>query len=118
MGYIIMKKTVNEGSSNGSSEEEKLGLTFETSLESLEAIVRDLERGQLSLDDSLAQFSDATKHLRFCYAALESAQRKVSLLREVLVNGEPILDSVEDFRQDVSAPRHGRAPLRDASSEL
>jgi exodeoxyribonuclease VII small subunit len=93
-----MKKS-SEGQNGGMPVAvDKSSPTFEQSLESLEAIVRELERGQLSLEDSLSQFSQATSHLRFCYSALETAQRRVALLKDVRPDGEPVLQEVEDTR--------------------
>jgi len=109
-----MKKQVfNEGTVKDAPLDD--GMTFETSLESLEGIVRDLERGNLTLEDSLSQFSAATSHLRFCYSALDSAQRRIAILRDVKASGEPVLDTVDDLRQDVSLPRHRRSNPKDVS---
>ena len=109
----MKKQVLNDGTDADSPPGD--GMTFETSLELLEGIVRDLERGQLTLEDSLSQFSAATTHLRFCYSALDSAQRRIALLRDVKASGEPLLESLDDLRSDVSLPRHRRANPKDNS---
>jgi len=53
---------------------------FETSLKKLEEIVRRLEGGSLSLDDSLKAFEEGVRHSYFCSKKLDEAQRKVEIL--------------------------------------
>jgi len=53
---------------------------FETSLKKLEDVVRRLEGGSLSLDDSLKAFEEGVKHASFCARKLDEAERKVEVL--------------------------------------
>jgi exodeoxyribonuclease VII small subunit len=53
---------------------------FETSLKKLEDLVRRLEGGSLSLDDSLKAFEEGVKHASFCTKKLDEAERKVEIL--------------------------------------
>lgn len=53
---------------------------FETALKKLEDIVRRLEGGSLSLDDSLKAFEEGVKHAAFCTRKLDEAERKVEVL--------------------------------------
>jgi len=53
---------------------------FEASLAELEAIVEKLERGDLSLDDSLKQFERGVQLTRSCQIALTQAEQKVEIL--------------------------------------
>lgn len=53
---------------------------FETSLKKLEEVVRRLEGGSLSLDDSLKAFEEGVRHAAFCAKKLDEAERKVELL--------------------------------------
>lgn len=53
---------------------------FETSLKKLEEIVRKLEGGSLSLEDSLKAFEEGVKHSSFCAKKLDEAERKVEVL--------------------------------------
>lgn len=46
----------------------------------LEAIVEELESGELPLDKSLKQFEKGVRLSRDCQAALEAAEQKVQLL--------------------------------------
>ncbi|MBC7854203.1 MAG: exodeoxyribonuclease VII small subunit, partial [Pirellulaceae bacterium] len=54
--------------------------SFEAALASLEAIVHDLEDGDLGLAEALARYEQGIKHLRHCYGLLEQAERKIELL--------------------------------------
>ncbi len=75
--------------------------TFETSLQELEKIVRKLEDGDLSLEESLKLFEDGVKLSRECQERLNQAERRI----EILVkdeNGNPILNVIkaEDLREE------------------
>jgi exodeoxyribonuclease VII small subunit len=53
---------------------------FEDSMKRLEEIVKDLEGGDLSLEESLKVFEEGTKLLKFCSDKLEEVEQKVSIL--------------------------------------
>lgn len=53
---------------------------FEIQLKRLEEIVRLLEDGQLSLEESLRLFEEGVKLSKACHARLEQAERRVELL--------------------------------------
>ena len=53
---------------------------FELSLKKLEEIVKRLETGSLSLEDSLKAFEEGVKHAAFCSSRLEDAERRVEIL--------------------------------------
>ncbi|MFA4934784.1 MAG: exodeoxyribonuclease VII small subunit [Candidatus Methanoperedens sp.] len=61
-------------------------MSFEESLAELEGIVEKLEKGQLSLDESLMLFEKGIKLVRECNDRLKNAQQKVEQLIEE--NGE------------------------------
>lgn len=63
-----------------------LEMSFEEALLELEGIVEKLEKGQLSLDESLMLFEKGIKLVRECNDKLKSAQQKVEQLIEE--NGE------------------------------
>jgi len=54
--------------------------TFEDSMARLEEIARQLEAGDISLDQSLKLFDEGVKLARFCQEKLDRAQEKVDLL--------------------------------------
>ena len=53
---------------------------FEDSMARLEEIARELEAGEISLDESLKLFDEGVKLARFCQEKLDQAQEKVDLL--------------------------------------
>lgn len=55
---------------------------FEDALQSLEGLVEQLEKGELSLEQSLSAFEDGIKLTRSCQEALQSAEQRVNVLIE------------------------------------
>jgi exodeoxyribonuclease VII small subunit len=53
---------------------------FESSLEELERIVRELERGDLPLEKSLELFEQGVKLSRACQERLSEAERRIEIL--------------------------------------
>ena len=53
---------------------------FEKSLDELETLVRNLEQGELSLEQSLSAFERGVKLTRACQQALKSAEQRVEQL--------------------------------------
>jgi exodeoxyribonuclease VII small subunit len=68
---------------------------FEKSLEELESLVKQLESGDLNLDQSLAQFKRGVELTRHCQRVLDKAQQTV----EKLVDPEDE-SSAEPFDSD------------------
>lgn len=64
------------------------GLHFEQSITELEEIVRQLEKGELSLEDSLKQFEKGIGVARLCQDVLLKAEQKI----ELLTRAEPSSD--------------------------
>ena len=60
--------------------------SFESKLEDLEKIVSELEKGDLSLDNSVNKFEEGMKLSKECNKILEEAQKKITILLEE--NGE------------------------------
>lgn len=61
---------------------------FEKSLNELEALVRDLEQGDLPLEKSLAAFERGVRLTRECQQALRQAEQRVEQL--VKVDGDTL----------------------------
>jgi len=55
---------------------------FESALEELEALVEQMEQGELSLEDSLKHFERGVALTRACQQALKDAEQKVQILLE------------------------------------
>ncbi len=61
-------------------EEKTSSPTFEASLEELERIVKDLEKGDLPLEQSLALFENGMRLSAECKRQLEEAESRVEIL--------------------------------------
>ena len=55
---------------------------FETAIAELEATVKKLEDGDLSLEQSLALYERGVTLSKFCHARLEDADRRIEILSE------------------------------------
>lgn len=55
---------------------------FEASLEALEQLVEQMERGEMSLEESLAAYERGVGLYRRCQGALEQAELRVKLLSD------------------------------------
>ena len=59
---------------------EPLLINFEDYLRELEALVGEMEKGELSLEESLKHFERGIELTRACHAALQVAEQKVEKL--------------------------------------
>ncbi len=57
-----------------------VNIKFEDAMERLEKIVRELESGALSLDDSISAYEEAVGLIKLCNARLEGAEQRVRVL--------------------------------------
>lgn len=54
--------------------------SFEEQISELEKIVLELEKGELSLDDSVKEFEQGIKISKECNEILEKAEKKINIL--------------------------------------
>lgn len=66
----------------------KKELSFEQSMERLDTIVKQLERGEAPLNESLKLFEEGTALISACGKMLDQAEQKVVALKKG-ENGEP-----------------------------
>ena len=71
----------------------KKNINLEKSLADLEALVEELESGDLPLDKAMKKFEEGIKLTRGCQAALKEAEQKVEILLKS-AGGE---DTLEEF---------------------
>jgi exodeoxyribonuclease VII small subunit len=69
--------------------------SFESSLVSLEKIVRELERGDLPLERSLELFEEGVRLSRECQERLNHAERRIELLLHDS-EGQPIISEFDE----------------------
>jgi len=80
LGKIVARKATKKTTTKS--------IDFEKSLKQLEALVEKLEKGDLSLEDSLKNFEQGVKLTRECRTALQAAEEKVSVLSKDNGNSE------------------------------
>ncbi len=68
---------------------------FEASLAALEKIVRDLEAGELPLEESLKLFEDGVRLSRECQERLAQATRRIEVLTRDS-DGKPLIESLSE----------------------
>lgn len=59
-----------------------LSESFETALTRLDEVVRRLESGDLTLDDSLKYYQEGMRLVRFCARKLDEAEKRIEQLTE------------------------------------
>jgi exodeoxyribonuclease VII small subunit len=95
--------------------------TFEHSLAALEAIVHDLEDGQLGLAEALARYEQGVKHLKHCYELLTAAEQKIELLTGVAENGtqqtQPFQEANEPLAESAGRRRRAKAARPSSSAQ-
>lgn len=89
---MIEKDIDFEQESNLKSEDNETQ-TFEEAILKLEAHVRTLEQGELTLDESLEIFEEGMKLAKFCTQKLNEAEQKIEILLEK--NGELLKEDFE-----------------------
>ena len=72
----------------------KKNFNLEKSLEDLEALVEELESGDLPLDKAMKKFEEGIKLTKGCQAALKDAEQKVEILLKT-AGGEETLKEFE-----------------------
>ena len=71
--------------------------SFEDALGKLENITKELEKGDLSLEDSLKYFDEGVELAEYCNSKLNDAQRKVEILLKKDDSLEPVaFDNLDD----------------------
>ncbi|MCM2375111.1 exodeoxyribonuclease VII small subunit [Aporhodopirellula aestuarii] len=96
---MVKKKTAARPDQNAEAAESESAAEkpdFEETLSEIETIVRKLESGELSLDDSLRQYESAVGKMRQCYRLLEIAERRVSVLSGFDADGNPVTTPLDD----------------------
>lgn len=73
---------------------------FETALERLEQIARELEEGDLSLENSLKKFDEGMKLVQFCNQKLDESQQQI----DILLNKNGALTQVPFQSEEDEAP--------------
>jgi exodeoxyribonuclease VII small subunit len=90
---------------------------FEELLRRIEEITSQLEGGKLSLNDSLASYEEAIRHLRTCFGILERAEQRVALVTGVAADGSPVCQRFDEVLFTLEEKTEQRSSRRSARSE-
>jgi exodeoxyribonuclease VII small subunit len=77
--------------------------TFETAIERLEGIVRDMEGEKLPLEELLSLYEEGTKLVRVCQDKLDAAEKRIEIITRNSA-GEPQLKEFEPAAEVAPAP--------------
>lgn len=88
--------------------------TFEQALERLEAIVRELEEGQVGLAEAMNHYHQGVQLLRYCEELLQRAERQVAVLCGVDAEGRPISAPQDDTSGTLAEKARSRSRRRSA----
>jgi len=86
-------------------------LSFEDALEGLEAVVDDLESGNLPLTESIQRYEAGVKLLKQCHESLNQVRRKIELLTEIGDNGDAATVAFDDSETSDERPTRGKTDL-------
>jgi len=90
------------------SDEDLSARPFEASLADLEKVVRDLEEGNLGLDEALARYEYGVRLVRGCHGQLRGAEQRILVLTGLAEDGTPV---TAPFAHEATASRRA-APAR------
>jgi exodeoxyribonuclease VII small subunit len=80
---------------------------FEDALAELDQVVRDLEDGQIGLEESLVRYERGIGLIKACYAQLREAEQRILLLTGTDDDGKPIL---QPFLHTATSSASGDSP--------
>jgi exodeoxyribonuclease VII small subunit len=90
-------------------------MTYEQALKELDATLRALEEGKLTLEEAIAAVAKGREYLEFCEAKLNEARQRIETLP---VREEPAVEeqaphpaSVAELRGGRDAPPQGEIPF-------
>ncbi|WP_289022680.1 exodeoxyribonuclease VII small subunit [Desulfobacter postgatei] len=71
--------------------------TFESALKQLEIIVKEMESGDLTLEQAVKKYEEGIANSRFCLEILDKTEQKITQLT-MDADGKP---DVSDFKEDL-----------------
>jgi len=91
--------------------------SFESALAEVEQILRALEDGSTTLEESLARYERGVGMLKICYGHLQSAEKRITQLAGVDSEGKPITKPFEHSASDGVATEARSRPARSKPKE-
>jgi exodeoxyribonuclease VII small subunit len=84
--------------------------SFEAALIELEQILRCLEDGTTTLEQSLAGYERGVALLKCCYAQLQAAEQRIMLLARLDADGKPVLQPFDHVASTDGSAADPRRP--------
>lgn len=88
--------------------------SFETCISELSQVVRDLEEGQLTLDESLERYEQGVRFVKRCQEKLRDAERRIEVLSGMDSDGNPTVDRFDDEELSLTDKADQRSRRRTA----
>jgi len=85
---------------------EKKSITFEDALRELEDIAEKLEKGQLSLEESIKAYEKGMELKKVCSDRLTEAEAKIEFLAKGQ-GGEIVKSTVKKKKEETTSSKHG-----------
>ncbi|MCE3014759.1 MAG: exodeoxyribonuclease VII small subunit [Pirellula sp.] len=80
-------------------------MSFEEAISAIEVSVRRLEGNSLGLEQSLEEYSKATRYIAHCQKQLTTAKRKIEQLKGITREGTAITDVWEEHATEEQKPK-------------
>ena len=91
--------------------------TFEEALAQLDGVVRDLEDGQIGLEESLTRYELGVGLIKRCQAQLRQAEQRIQLLTGIDEDGQPSLQPFQALPQQLGSSETKTARKRASDSD-
>lgn len=91
-------------------------VSFEDALARLEAIVQELEEGQIGLSQSLQRYEEGVQYLQLCHRLLQHAERRIELLQGVDAVGNPVVAPFDEGELNLAEKARARGQRRSLGS--
>lgn len=105
---------------NRSPSDEEHVPRFEEAISELEQIVERLERGQIGLDEALAEYERGIRLIRHCRELLQKAEQRIEILTGIGANEQPVTQPFEEDElslEDKREQRSRRRGIKDSSKK-
>ena len=74
------KRKTKQGGDGGGDSPDAQPVRFEQAIEQIEAVIEQIESGEVGLEQSLAEYERATKLIGRCRGILDTAQKRIAEL--------------------------------------
>ncbi|WP_417736421.1 exodeoxyribonuclease VII small subunit [Rosistilla oblonga] len=109
-------RTKTSETASDNSSDDTPPLQFEEGLSKTQQIVRDLESGSLTLEESLQAYEVGVRTIRHCQELLNSFERRIERLTGFDKEGNPITEPFHESDMTLEEKQQGRGRRRGAAA--